>query len=234
MAQQTTGMPMLDLMLTANRIYVDFWSRAFSFPGPHMAFGRPPGRMWHSEQGRQPNEQVIGVGEESLDVSKQRVTTGATRVRRTVKEYPVERRVALQDETIIVERRPANGQSADDDALIEREYVMIDTREIPVVNKAAHLREQLVLRKQTNNRVEVIRENLRRAEVQVEQPQRVPVVVAQTEEHHEQHSETMPHEHHQQHHEPMPVAAVPTDQSKAEGQQPGEEHHETRNEPLDR
>jgi hypothetical protein len=91
---------------------------------------------------------------------------------------PVERRVELHDETITVERRPASGKVAEHDALVKREYVMIDTREIPVVTKETHLREELVIRKERTGRVEVIRDTVRQADVEVMQPQRMPMVVA--------------------------------------------------------
>ena len=84
----------------------------------------------------------------------------------------------MHDETIIVERRPAKGQQAGDDAVAEREWVMIDTREIPVVSKHVKLREELVLRRQETGRVEIIRDTLRHADADIVQPQRVPMVMA--------------------------------------------------------
>ena len=149
-------------------------------------------------------EQIIGVGEESLNVATRRISGEATRVRRVVRETPVERRVELNDETITIERRPANGKAADNDALVEREYVMIDTREIPVVTKEARLREELVIRKERTGRIEIIRDTVRHADVEVMQPQRMPMVVAmgngedhthapRQEQHQEQHSDQQHH-----------------------------------------
>ena len=55
---------------------------------------------------------------------------------------------------------------------------MIDTREIPVVSKHVKLREELVLRRQETGRVEIIRDTLRKADADIVQPQRVPMVIA--------------------------------------------------------
>ena len=123
-------------------------------------------------------EQVIRFGEERLNVSTRKVHGAATRVRRVVHSVPVERRVELNDETIVVERRPTDGAVADGEAMFEREYVMFDTREIPVVRKETHVRETLVVRREKTGRVEIIKDVLRRSEPDVVRPNRVPVVIA--------------------------------------------------------
>jgi uncharacterized protein (TIGR02271 family) len=128
-------------------------------------------------EGTEAHEQVVGIGEEVLGIATHRVPGGATRVRRSVSEVPVERAVELHDETITIERRPANGASGAD-VLTEREFVMIDTREIPVVTKHAQVREELVLRREITGRVELVRETLKRTDVEVMQPQRLPAILA--------------------------------------------------------
>ena len=168
-------MPLFTTQLDAQRRYFEFWrdmTQAMLLPM------RSTRRDLVRTTEQTAREEVVALGEEVLDVSTRRVLGNATRVRRVVKEIPVERHVEMHDETIIVERRPANGQQAGDDAIAEREWVMIDSREIPVVSKHVKLREELVLRRQETGRVEIIRDTLRQADADVVQPQRVPMVIA--------------------------------------------------------
>ena len=173
-AASNAWMPMFTAQFDFQRRYVEFWrdmTQALLLPARSTRRDLVP----TIDQTR---EQVVALGEEVLDVSTRRVAGNATRVRRVVKEIPVERHVEMHDETIIVERRRANGQEAGDDAVAEREWVMIDTREIPVVSKHVRLREELVLRRQETGRVEIIRDTLRQADADITQPQRMPTVIA--------------------------------------------------------
>jgi stress response protein YsnF len=135
------------------------------------------------------NEQVVAIGEEVLDVGVRKVVGETTRVRRIVKDVPVERSVELHDETIVIERRPVS-QPGNAEALTEREFVMIDTREIPVVSKHTNVREELVLRKEVSGRVEIVRETLRSADVDIVQPQRMPAVMPQRSDEHDRRRDT--------------------------------------------
>ena len=198
MSYSSTKTPNLfGMMFAAQQAYLDMFSQ---MARTMTAIPTTPARPSPFHAARQfdigQREQVIGVGEEKLNVSTRRVSGEPTRVRRVVRETPVERRVELNDETITIERRAANGKPADTDALVEREYVMIDTREIPVVTKEAHLREELVVRRERTGRVEVIRDTVRHADVEVTQPQRMPMVVAMgANKDHESHQ----HQHQEQH-----------------------------------
>jgi len=192
-----------DAMLATQRTYLDFWTRAFGATTRELV---PQSRDLVPYSNVQPqDQQTISVGEEWLDVSTRQVFGPTTRVRRVVHTSPVERRVDLRDETIIVERRQANGETGDD-ALSERDYVMSDTYEVPVVNKRTRLREVVILRKEIRNRSQVIRDSGRHADVQVEQPQRVPVMVMENNRHHQ--------------------GTVPADR-KAQGQEGAYQGHDT-------
>lgn len=122
-------------------------------------------------------EQVIGIGEEYLDVSTRKIEGQATRIRRTVREVPVERHVRLEDETITIERRPSNGHPIDGDVMSEREYVVTDTREVPVITKGMRLREEIVVHRKVNRRSETVSDRLKQTDVEVIQPQRAMVKV---------------------------------------------------------
>jgi hypothetical protein len=56
------------------------------------------------------DEGTIRLAEESLAVGKRAVIGGTTRVRRYVVETPVEEQVTLQDETVVIDRRPVAKQ----------------------------------------------------------------------------------------------------------------------------
>jgi hypothetical protein len=62
--------------------------------------------------------------------------------------------------------------------LTERDYGLVDTKEIPVVRKGVRLLEEVVLRKEKTGRIEMISDTLRRSEAKVEQPNRMQMVVA--------------------------------------------------------
>jgi len=184
---------MLDMMLTAQRNYFDFWSRAWApvlqrTTDAETAFrnsGAPSsgGALVPVPIKTTNQEETIAVGEEQLDVTTRRVTGEATRVRRIVKEMPVERRVELHDETVIIERRAPNGKDGTGEALEEREYLLVDTREVPVATKRVVLKEELVVRRHTDKRVETIRDTLRKADVQVIEPQRMPMSIQEKRDH---------------------------------------------------
>jgi uncharacterized protein (TIGR02271 family) len=122
---------------------------------------------------------VIGIGEETLDVSTRRIEGARTRIRRVVHTMPVERRLELQDETVVVERREVRKGAAPQDVLTESDYELVDTKEIPVVRKGVRLLEEVVLRKEKTGRVEMIHDTLRKSEAKVEQPNRTQMVLAQ-------------------------------------------------------
>jgi hypothetical protein len=82
-------------------------------------------------------EEVIPVVKEELAVSKRTQET-RRRIRTHVIERPVQEQVRLQDETVIVERRPVTGnQAAPNGDLSEREFEVIERHEEPIVEKRA-------------------------------------------------------------------------------------------------
>jgi uncharacterized protein (TIGR02271 family) len=112
-------------------------------------------------------EQAIPVVEEQLRVGKQVQQRGGVRVYSRVTEKPVEQQVALREEHVHVERRPAD-RPADKGAFRERTIEARETREEPVVSKEARVVEEVVLRKDTNQRTETVRDKVRRTDVEVQ------------------------------------------------------------------
>lgn len=78
--------------------------------------------------------------------------------------------VGLRDETLKVHRRPANrAVSINPDLFKERSFEMVEMDEIAKVGKTARVIEEVSLGKDVAERVETIKETLRRQDVQVEE-----------------------------------------------------------------
>ena len=114
-------------------------------------------------------EAVIPLSEEQLVVGKRAVNRGTTRVRRFVVETPVEEQVTLRDETVHVERRPVSaGRVTSGDDFTEKTLEVRQTGEEAVVGKTAHVREEVVVRKEAQEHVETVHDTVRREEIAVE------------------------------------------------------------------
>jgi stress response protein YsnF/uncharacterized protein YjiS (DUF1127 family) len=116
-------------------------------------------------------EGVIPVVEEELQVGK-RATRRGVRVHTTVHERPVEETVRLRDEDVRVERRtvdrPVSGAEAEA-AFRETDVELEETHEQAVVSKEARVVEEVVVDKDVTEREEVVRDTVRRTEVDVEE-----------------------------------------------------------------
>ena len=117
--------------------------------------------------------EVIPVAEEQLHVGKREVEHGRVRVRSYLVERPVEEQVSLREERVAVERRPVEGSTrtgaVSGDALFqERTIEMDEKREEAVVSKEARVKEELVIKKDVNQRTETISDTVRSTEVDIE------------------------------------------------------------------
>jgi stress response protein YsnF len=106
---------------------------------------------------------------EELDVGK-RASERRYRIRTYVVERPVEETVTLRDERVVIERRPVAGERAVGDAALpqEREYEVIEQHEEPVVAKQTRRVEDVVVRKEAEERTEVVRDTVRETKVDVD------------------------------------------------------------------
>jgi uncharacterized protein (TIGR02271 family) len=112
---------------------------------------------------------TLRLAEERLTIGKRLVNLGGTRVRRYVVETPVEEQVTLHEERVTVDRRPVTGTVAADAAdFTDRTIEMAETREEAVVSKTAYITEEVRLRRESVDRVETVRDTVRREEVEVE------------------------------------------------------------------
>ncbi len=116
------------------------------------------------------NKNKIDVIEEDVEVGKREVETGGARVTSRIVERPVEERVNLREEHVKVNRNPVDrpASSADLDNFEEGTVEMKEKSEVPVVNKEARVIEEISLEKEVENREEVIKDNVRKTEVDVD------------------------------------------------------------------
>jgi uncharacterized protein (TIGR02271 family) len=118
---------------------------------------------------RSEREEVIPVAQEELRVGKREVSGGRVRVRSYVVETPVQEQVNLREEHVSVERRPVDrAASAGDNLFRERTIEAEERAEEAVVAKEARVKEELVLKKDVDQRTQTVSDKVRRTEVEVQ------------------------------------------------------------------
>jgi stress response protein YsnF len=85
-------------------------------------------------------------------------------------EEPVEETVNLHEEHVEVKRRPVNraATSADFDTFQEGTMEFTESREEAVIDKQAHVSEEVVIQKEERDRQETVRDTVRHTEVDVD------------------------------------------------------------------
>jgi uncharacterized protein (TIGR02271 family) len=112
---------------------------------------------------------MLRLAEEQLDVGKRLVESGHTCVRRFVVEKPVDANITLHEEHVEVIRRAiADSANVTDTDWSDKTIEVTDTMEEAVVNKTAHVIEEIVIRKQGSDRTQKVHDTVRRQEVLVE------------------------------------------------------------------
>ena len=113
--------------------------------------------------------ETLQLAEEQLQVGKRKVSNGGTRIRRFTVETPVEQTVSLHSEQVRLERHPVTDGRPVTDSFSEKTMELTETAEEAVVSKTARIYEEVNLRKEATDRVETIRDTVRKEEVEVEQ-----------------------------------------------------------------
>jgi uncharacterized protein (TIGR02271 family) len=117
-------------------------------------------------------DEVIPVAEEELHVGKREVNRGRVRLHSRVIERPVQEQVTLREERVDVERRPVSGTTQagalGGDPFQERTIEVEERGEEAVVSKEARVVEEVVVRKEADQRTETISDTVRKTEVDVE------------------------------------------------------------------
>jgi len=115
-------------------------------------------------------DEVIPIAEEQLRIGKREVKKGRVHIRSYLVETPVQEQVSLRDETVRVERRPVDRPaSAADEALFRERTIEAEERdEEAIVSKEARVKEELVVKKDIEERTQTVQDKVRRTEVEVE------------------------------------------------------------------
>ena len=119
--------------------------------------------------GRAADAQTLPVLEEELEVGKRTVSRGAVRVFSQVVEAPAAQTVRLREERLGVDRNAADRPAGEAEFAAFQEGVL-DIREMveeAVVSKTARVIEEVEVRKQITEREAVVRDTLRRTQVDV-------------------------------------------------------------------
>jgi uncharacterized protein (TIGR02271 family) len=113
------------------------------------------------------DEQSLTRSEEELRVGKRSVDAGAVRLRKWVETEPVQADVALQRETVHVNREPVD-QVVTGAEIGERTIEVPLTDEEAVVDKQVVAKERISLDKDVEERTETISDDVRKERVEVE------------------------------------------------------------------
>jgi uncharacterized protein (TIGR02271 family) len=122
------------------------------------------------EQAASERENVLPVVKEELAVGKRQVSGGAVRVVSRVVSRPVSESVELRREEAVVERRPVDREASETDraAVEERTVEVQEMAERPVVQKTAHVVEEVVVGKRVSTETQKVEDTVRSTEVNVE------------------------------------------------------------------
>jgi uncharacterized protein (TIGR02271 family) len=117
-------------------------------------------------------DEVIPIAEEELHVGKRQVGHGRVRIQSRVVERPVQEQVTLREERVDVERRPVSSATQagglGGDPFQERTIEVEERGEEAVVSKEARVVEEVVVRKDVEQRTETVSDTVRRTEVDVD------------------------------------------------------------------
>ena len=108
-----------------------------------------------------------------MHVGKREVNRGRVRLHSRIVEQPVQEQVNLREERVQVERRPASGTAQGRHRLAampfqERTIEVEERGEEAVVSKEARVVEEVVVRKEADQRTETVSDTVRKTEVDVE------------------------------------------------------------------
>ena len=116
------------------------------------------------------SDYVMPVIEESLEVGKREVERGKVRVYNRITEKQVEEKVGLRDETIHVQRRAVDRPvKPGEDLFKERSFEVREVDEEAVVSKVARIVEEVVVSKETVEKIQTIKDTVRRSDVEIEE-----------------------------------------------------------------
>lgn len=157
----------LDILESHDPIDID--DRAASYGLTQAATSQAGAPVSATAPGRTDNADALQLSEETLAVGKRVVNRGGTRIRRFVVETPVEENVALHSEKVVLDRHPVTDGRAPSDSFTDKTIEMTEMAEEAVVSKNARVYEEVGLRKEVSDRVETVRDTVRKEDVEVVQ-----------------------------------------------------------------
>ena len=114
---------------------------------------------------------AIPIVEEELQVGKREVQRGGVRVYSHMVSTPVEEEIRLREEHVRIQRNAVNrpATEADFQAFKEGSVELTETAEEAVVSKQARVVEEVTVGKDVSERTQIIKDSVRRTEVDVEE-----------------------------------------------------------------
>ncbi len=114
-------------------------------------------------------EEVLRLTEEQIDIGKRVVETGKARIRRFVTEKPVESQITLHEEHADIERRAVTDPTlAKEVDWTDKTIEVTETGEEVVVTKSSRVVEEVIIHKKGSDSVQLIRDRVRRQQVEFE------------------------------------------------------------------
>lgn len=116
------------------------------------------------------NREALKLAEEEVAIGKRQVSDGVVRLRR----YTVEDEVA-EDVSLFEQHADVFRTAVDEPAYLsdvdwsEKSIEVEESHEVPTVSKTARIKEEVGVRNETSERVETVKDTVRRQEVEVEQ-----------------------------------------------------------------
>ncbi len=112
---------------------------------------------------------ILRLAEEQIEVGKRLVSEGSTRVRRYTVTDTVSEEISLHEQHADIFRRSVNEPAlAGEVDWSEKTVEVAETHEQPVINKTAHVKEEVVVRTDGSDRTEIINDTVRRQEVDID------------------------------------------------------------------
>jgi uncharacterized protein (TIGR02271 family) len=114
-------------------------------------------------------DETLKLAEEQVEIGKRRVSDGVVRLRRYTVEEDVSEDISLFDQHADVFRHAVDEPAYLNDVdWSEKTIEVEESHEVPTVNKTARVREEVGLRTEGNERVETVKDTVRRQEVEVD------------------------------------------------------------------
>ena len=160
---ETEASKVLSLLDTHQPVDIVDRAKAYDFRGATA------GLATTAATSKLPDEELLRVAEEQINVGKRIVEAGHTRVRRFVVDKPVEAKITLHEEHAEVIRRAISDPAyLKDIDWSEKTIDITETAEEPVVNKTARITEEIVIRRQGSDSTRTVHDTVRSQQVEVD------------------------------------------------------------------